>query len=121
LFTITRSAKSSKFYTRKHEKPDKSTTGTLNTATRIKTDSSSGIWRLKSREEFASSLSREEKERRGGVSKIEQQETNRYFKRSRLTEILLFHGNVNTIEEKDMLDLFIHFVKGKVNSSVHRR
>lgn len=72
-------------------------------------------WRLKSREEFAASLSKSELQRYGGVSKLEQPPANRYFKYTQLHDIVLHHGNCKTPSEKESLYLFVHFLKGLLN------
>lgn len=70
-------------------------------------------WRLKNREEFITSLSEDEKKRFGGQSKLEQQPTNRYFKKKLLGDIVMLHGNCSSPAEKESLVLFVHFLKGK--------
>jgi len=72
-------------------------------------------WRLKSREEFITSLSEEGKKRFGGQSKLEQQPTNRYFKKKLLGDIVMLHGNCSSAAEKESLVLFVHFLKGILN------
>ena len=69
-------------------------------------------WRLKTRDEYIKSLSAEEAKRRGGVAKLEQQPTNRYFKRKRLEDIIELHGHNGSSEDKDKIGLFVHFLKG---------
>ena len=71
------------------------------------------IWRLKTREEFIQSLSQDEVQRRGGLKKLEQQPTNRYFKRKELSDIVMVHGS-STDAEKELLSLFCHFLNGKL-------
>jgi hypothetical protein len=79
-------------------------------------------WRLKTREEFIKSISKEEKKRCGGQSRLEQQPTNRYFKKKILGDIVSLHGNCSSAAEKESLTLFIHFLKGKfVTSSMCTR
>ncbi len=73
----------------------------------------SSTWRLKTREEFIQSLSQDEIQRRGGLKKLEQQPTNRYFKRKKLSDIVMVHGS-STDAEKDSLSLFCHFLNGKL-------
>lgn len=72
-------------------------------------------WKLKTREEFAKSLKKEELERYGGITKLEQPPANRYFKYKHLQEIVMHHGNCKTIEEKENMILFVHFLKGLLN------
>ncbi len=70
-------------------------------------------WRLKTRDEFIKNLSEEEKKRCGGQSKLEQPSANRYFKKKRLEDIVMLHGNCSTAAERESLLLFVHFLKGK--------
>eukprot|EP00557_Chaetoceros_sp_GSL56_P012882 CAMPEP_0176482700 /NCGR_PEP_ID=MMETSP0200_2-20121128/3517_1 /TAXON_ID=947934 /ORGANISM="Chaetoceros sp., Strain GSL56" /LENGTH=961 /DNA_ID=CAMNT_0017879037 /DNA_START=293 /DNA_END=3178 /DNA_ORIENTATION=+ len=69
-------------------------------------------WKLKTRREFVSSLSKEELERFGGKTKLEQPPTNRYFKFKHLSDIVLHHGNRLIAEERESLVLFVHLLKG---------
>jgi serine/threonine protein kinase len=69
-------------------------------------------WKLKSRREFVVSLSKEELERLGGKTKLEQPPTNRYFKFKNLRDIVLHHGNRSNVEERESLVLFVHLLKG---------
>lgn len=76
---------------------------------------SSSAWRLKSREEFIESLSSREQESLGGLAKLEQQPTNKYFKKKLLEDNIMSHGNFSNSSEKEELGLFIHFLKGLLN------
>ncbi len=73
----------------------------------------SSCWRLKTKEEFSKSLSTEELQKYGGMSKLEQPPANRYFKYKLLRDIVIHHGNCKTSDEKNCLMLFVHFLKGK--------
>jgi len=81
----------------------------------VNTESPKDYWRLKTREEFISSLPAEEKDQHGGLSKYEQQPTNRYFKRKLLEDIVMLHGSCSSSEEKELLILFVHLLKGMLN------
>ena len=70
-------------------------------------------WRFKSREEFIGSLSEEEKERYGGESKLEQQPTNRYFKRKLLGDIINQNWKFSKSANQEAMTIFVHFLKGK--------
>jgi hypothetical protein len=70
------------------------------------------FWRIKSREEFTDSLTREEIEKYGGQAKLEQQPTNRYFKKKLLSDIVMHTGNVSTHDEREAMIIFVHFLKG---------
>jgi len=72
-------------------------------------------WRMSTREEFINSLSAEEIERYGGQSKLEQQPTNRYFKKKSLGDIVMHHGHHRNKAETESLMLFVHFLKGILN------
>ena len=69
-------------------------------------------WEFKTRQEYISVLSEEEIRSKGGLSKLEQQQTNRYFKKTRLDDIVMHHGVCNTTKEREQLCLFVHFLKG---------
>lgn len=79
------------------------------------TDTEKTDWNLKTREEFASSLSETELERYGGAKKLEQPPANRYFKYTKLHDIVMHHGNIKTAADKELLSLFVHFLKGLLN------
>jgi serine/threonine protein kinase len=72
-------------------------------------------WKLKTRREFVSSLSKEELERFGGKSKLEQPPANRYFKFKHLRDIILHHGNRANVEERQSLVLFVNLLRGLLN------
>jgi dual specificity protein kinase YAK1 len=69
-------------------------------------------WEFKTRQEYIRVLSEEEIRSKGGLSKLEQQHTNRYFKKTRLDDIVMHHGVCNTTKEREQLCLFVHFLKG---------
>jgi serine/threonine protein kinase len=70
-------------------------------------------WRVRTQQEYIASLSPSEIKKKGGLAKLEKQPGNRYFKRKRLAEILSHKGQSGSAENKDNLDLFIHFLHGK--------
>ena len=78
---------------------------------RVPTEQSSS-WEFRSRQEYISVLSEDEKQSKGGLSKLEQQQTNRYFKKTKLEDIVMHHGVCNTVKERKQLGLFVHFLKG---------
>jgi dual specificity protein kinase YAK1 len=78
---------------------------------RVPTEQSSS-WEFRSRQEYISVLSEDEKKSKGGLSKLEQQQTNRYFKKTKLEDIVMHHGVCNTVKERKQLGLFVHFLKG---------
>jgi len=70
-------------------------------------------WTLKSQTEFISSLSEDEIRRKGGLIRMEKQRHNRYFKKRRLSEVVLHKGQSGAMKEhKYDLDLFVHFLYG---------
>jgi hypothetical protein len=70
-------------------------------------------WRMKTQAEFIASLSKNEINRKGGLAKLEKQPANRYFKRQRLADIIFHKGQIGGLhEEKEQLQLFIHFLYG---------
>ncbi|KAL3809390.1 hypothetical protein ACHAXA_007869 [Cyclostephanos tholiformis] len=93
-------SKSGKFFN--HKLPVKTT----------KTLPSRSSWEFKTRQEYISVLSEEEIRSKGGLSKLEQQQTNKYFKKTRLDDIVMHHGVCNTTKEREQLCLFVHFLKG---------
>lgn len=70
-------------------------------------------WRIKSREEFITSLSEDEKKRLGGKSKLEQQPANRYFKKKLLSDIVMHNVVCSSTAERETLLIFVHFLKGE--------
>ena len=83
-------------------------------------------WRLKTRDEYIRSLSSDERQRRGGLAKLEQQSaTNRYFKRKRLADIVELHGhcgpNGGTEAEREGVALFVHFLRGILDPDPWKR
>ncbi|KAL7477053.1 hypothetical protein ACHAW6_002870, partial [Cyclotella cf. meneghiniana] len=78
-------------------------------------------WEFKSRHEYINSLTEEEKQSKGGLAKLEQQPTNRYFKKKRLEDIVMHHGVCNTKKEREQLGLFVHFLKGILDPDPWKR
>lgn len=72
-------------------------------------------WKMKTREEYARSLSKDEIEKYGGMSKIEAPPANRYFDFKILRDIVLDCGKRRKIDETKDLIVFIHFLKGLLN------
>jgi serine/threonine protein kinase len=71
-------------------------------------------WRIRTQQEYISSLSPSEIRKKGGLAKLEKQPANRYFKRKKLADIVLHKGqNGRTPEDNEQLELFIHFLYGK--------
>jgi len=82
---------------------------------------SRSAWEFKSRQEYINSLTEEEKQSKGGLAKLEQQPTNRYFKKKRLEDIVMHHGVCNSKKEKEQLGLFVHFLKGVLDPDPWKR
>ncbi|GAX16699.1 hypothetical protein FisN_21Hh140 [Fistulifera solaris] len=78
-------------------------------------------WRLKTQKEYISSLSHAEVEKKGGLTRLEQQPGNRYFRRTRLTDILFLHGRSTVGKDKDLLPAFVHFLYGLLDPDPWKR
>jgi serine/threonine protein kinase len=82
----------------------------------------SSSWRIKTQQEYIQSLSASELRKKGGLAKLEKQMTNRYFKRTKLSDIIFFHGKVgNTPDEKDQVAWFVHFLYGVLDPDPWKR
>jgi len=66
-------------------------------------------WRLKTRQEYLAYLTEKE---RGKYEKLDQP-PNRYFKRKKLADIVSLHGHYLQGQDKELLRVFNHFLKGK--------
>jgi hypothetical protein len=89
---------------------------------RTSSSSSSSSWRIKTQQEYIQSLSASELRKKGGLAKLEKQMTNRYFKRTKLSDIIFFHGKVgNTPDEKDQVAWFVHFLYGVLDPDPWKR
>ena len=69
-------------------------------------------WRMKTQAEYISSLSDSEIRKKGGLEKLKKQPANRYFKRTKLSDIIMLHGQHCTGDEKEMLAMLVHFLYG---------
>lgn len=78
-------------------------------------------WRIKSQQEYIQSLSASEIRKKGGLAKLEKQPANRYFKRKKLADIIMLHGKATTVEEKEHLTLFVHFLLGILDPDPWKR
>jgi serine/threonine protein kinase len=78
-------------------------------------------WRLKSRQEYIQSLSDNEIRRKGGLAKLQKQQTNRYFKRTKLADIIMLQGQSTSNEDKESLGLFAHFLLGVLDPDPLKR
>lgn len=126
--------KASKYYVKfvpHHNKPGESSHGDSNTSgdsdplnKAVATPSSSSTditsnqrpvmpqWRLKTQVEYIKSLTQNEIRKKGGLAKLEKQPTNRYFKRTKLSDIIMLHGQHCVGDEKELLTMFVHFLYG---------
>jgi len=86
-----------------------------------KTSRSRSAWEFKTRQEYINFLTEEERRSKGGLSKLEQQQTNRYFKKKKLEDIVMHHGVCNTQKEREQLGLFVHFLKGVLDPDPWKR
>jgi serine/threonine protein kinase len=78
-------------------------------------------WRIKTQQEYIHSLSTSEIHKKGGLAKLEKQPTNRYFKRTKLADIIMLHGKVTSKEDRDQLELFVHFLLGILDPDPWKR
>lgn len=78
-------------------------------------------WRLKSQEEYITSLTPNEVRKKGGMAKLEKQPANRYFKRTKLSDIIMLHGQQCQGTEKEMLGMFVHFLYGMLDPDPWKR
>jgi dual specificity protein kinase YAK1 len=84
-------------------------------------DSTQSEWLFMTRQEYINVLTEEEKRSKGGLTKLEQQQTNRYFKKKRLEDIVMHHGVCNTQKDREQLGLFVHFLKGLLHPDPWKR
>ena len=70
-------------------------------------------WRIRTQQEYIASLSQSEVRKKGGLAKLEKQPANRYFKRKKLSDIIMHKGQSGSPEDKDMLTMFVHFLYGQ--------
>lgn len=84
-------------------------------------DSTQSEWLFRTRQEYINVLTEEEKRSKGGLTKLEQQQTNRYFKKKRLEDIVMHHGVCNTQKDREQLGLFVHFLKGLLHPDPWKR
>ena len=113
-------AKSTKYYMKYVPRPSSETTVPTQlshaslpmTTTRPPSPSvvSTPHWRLKSQQEFIESLSNSEIHKKGGMEKLQKQPGNRYFKRTKLSDILALHGRSSTGADRDLVPAFTHFL-----------
>ncbi|CAB9508372.1 specificity protein kinase YAK1 homolog [Seminavis robusta] len=78
-------------------------------------------WRLKSQEEYIKSLTQNEIRKKGGLAKLEKQPANRYFKRTKLSDIIMLHGQHCVGDEKELLGMFVHFLYGLLDPDPWKR
>jgi serine/threonine protein kinase len=67
-------------------------------------------WRIKTQQEYINSLSQSEIRKKGGMARLQRQLGNRYFRRTKLNNILVSHAKTSTMEDKEYLPAFIHFL-----------
>ena len=78
-------------------------------------------WRIKTQQEYIQSLSPSEIRKKGGLAKLERQPANRYFKRTKLSDIVMLHGNVSRSEDKQHLAVFVDFLLGILDPDPWKR
>lgn len=69
-------------------------------------------WRIRTTEEYIKSLSRNEIRKRGGLVKLRKKPGKSYFGGKTLAEIIVRKGHIGVLEEKETLELFVHFLYG---------
>ena len=122
------SSKSTKFYTKQFPKAGP-IDGLRGVTPQSRTPSPNGgmgspsppspTWRIKTQLEYIQSLSASEIRKKGGQTKLEKQPANRYFKRQKLADIVLLHGQ--TREDLEQLQLFVHFLHGVLDPDPWKR
>ena len=70
-------------------------------------------WRVRTQQEYIQTLTQSEIKKKGGLTKLEKQPANRYFKKKHLADIVAHKGQSGSPEDRDNLDLFVHFLYGK--------
>lgn len=78
-------------------------------------------WRLKTQEEYIKSLTQNEIRKKGGLAKLEKQPANRYFKRTKLSDIIMLHGQHCVGDDKELLGMFVHFLYGLLDPDPWKR
>jgi hypothetical protein len=108
-------SKTTKYFVKHFSRPsDKKTQDALQNQTSSPVDPPPAqvSWRMKTLREYIQSLSANEIRKKGGLAKLEKQPTNRYFKRKRLADIIMLHGQASPGTSKEELGLFVHFLLG---------
>lgn len=78
-------------------------------------------WRLKTQQEFIGGLSASEIRKKGGVDKLSKPPGNRYFKRQRLSDILVLHAQNCQGEDRRIVPAFVHFLYGVLDPDPWKR
>jgi dual specificity protein kinase YAK1 len=78
-------------------------------------------WRLKTQQEYIDSLTQSEIGKKGGMDKMKKQPGNRYFKRTKLSDILILHGQSSTGADKELVPAFVHFLYGILDPDPWKR
>ncbi|OEU18326.1 kinase-like protein, partial [Fragilariopsis cylindrus CCMP1102] len=78
-------------------------------------------WRIKTQQEYIASLSQKDIKKKGGLTKLEKQPGNRYFKRTRLSDIVLDKGQSGKQEDVRLLQYFVHFLYGILDPDPWKR
>ncbi len=76
-------------------------------------------WRIKTQAEYVASLSQSDIEKKGGLTKLERQPGNRYFRRKLLSDIILHEGQSGKHEDPRLLKSFVHFLYGTLHSDFY--
>jgi serine/threonine protein kinase len=78
-------------------------------------------WRIKTQEEYVSSLTESEICKKGGLAKLNKPPGNRYFKRQKLSDILILHAQKITGEDRRLVPAFVHFLYGILDPDPWKR
>eukprot|EP00546_Thalassionema_frauenfeldii_P002043 CAMPEP_0178935636 /NCGR_PEP_ID=MMETSP0786-20121207/24666_1 /TAXON_ID=186022 /ORGANISM="Thalassionema frauenfeldii, Strain CCMP 1798" /LENGTH=1139 /DNA_ID=CAMNT_0020613827 /DNA_START=287 /DNA_END=3703 /DNA_ORIENTATION=- len=95
----------------------------------LKSDDKNIKWRLKTAIEYLQSLSESQLNRKGGkaslVALAQQQKQHRYFRYTKLSDIILFHGrqriSTNDEKEEELLQWFVHLLSGMLDPDPWKR
>lgn len=78
-------------------------------------------WRLKTQQEYISSLSQASIQKKGGIEKLNKQPGTRYFKQTKLSDILFLQAHQSSMEERELIPAFVHFLYGILDPDPWKR
>lgn len=77
-------------------------------------------WRIKTQQEYVESLSPSEIRKKGGLAKLKKQPGNRYFKSTKLADIVV-HAQSSIGEDRNLVQAFVHFLYGILDPDPRKR